>query len=76
MQPTEPDIPGQKGGQIQPYQDLLGIGFEAVIIPEGQALQYIQTMFGRQESAYWTPSQDDILKMEEQLKTYLQHVVG
>ena len=75
-QPAQPTAPEQPGSQGQPYQDLQGAGFEAVIIPEGQAPQYIQAMFGRQESAYWTPSQDDILKMEEQLKIYLQNVVG
>ena len=73
---AQPTAPGQTGGQGHSYQDLQGAGFETVIIPEGQAPQYIQAMFGRQESAYWTPSQDDILKMEEQLKIYLQNVVG
>ena len=75
-QPAQPTALEQTGGQGQPSQDLQGAGFEAVIIPEGQAPQYIQAMFGHQESAYWTPSQDDILKMEEQLKIYLQNVVG
>ena len=75
-QPTQPTAPLQAGSQGQPYQDLQDAGYEAVIIPEGQAPQYIQAMFGRQESAYWTPSQDDILKMEEQLNIYLQNFVG
>jgi hypothetical protein len=75
-QPAQATAPGQTGGQGHSYKDLQGAGFEDVIIPEGQAPQYIQAMFGRQESAYWTLSQDDILRMEEQLKIYLQNVVG
>lgn len=75
-QPAQPTAPVQTVSQGQPYQDLQVAGLEAVIIPGGQAPQYIQTMFGRQESGYWTPSQDDILKMEEQLKIYLQNFVG
>lgn len=55
-QPAQPTASLQAGSQGRPYQDLQGAGFEAVIIPEGQAPQYIQTMFGHQESVYWTPS--------------------
>jgi hypothetical protein len=58
------------------FEVVLTAEFEGVIVPQEQAAIFIQRLGLVEAEAYWTPSQDDITKLEEQLGPYLQQAAG
>ena len=74
--PTPTTTPTLAKSGDQPFEMVLTAEFEGVIVPQEQAAIFMQRLGLVEAEAYWTPSQDDIAKLEEQLGPYLQQAAG
>lgn len=72
-------IPSAMNQRSTPAANLLSSGylplksqpFEAVIVPQEQASDFIYSLTAERPAESWTPTEEDILELEEYIKLYL-----
>jgi hypothetical protein len=56
------------------YSSLQVSDFEAVIVPQEQASDFIYSLNGERITNSWTPTEEDILEMEDNIKAYIEEL--
>ncbi len=66
---SRPDPVGSGEGS---YKVIKSGKVEGVIVPREMAADFIKALTGSERGDYWTPTKEDVLKMEEKIEFYLR----
>ena len=72
--PVDNTLPSSPNTPSNSYILLHAGDFEAVIVPQEQASDFLYSLHGERTTENWTPTEEDILQLEEQINAYLEEL--